>query len=232
MTRLLRTTGIRWLLSALLLAGPASLCSQAQYQYVATMNHTNLAVNRVAYAPGVMWVVGDNSTYDANHQRFFFQGNMTRAIPFNLYTIDAVAVPVHSTPVCPPFNSTAGSIFGLPYDNATDTLYAIYLTPTAGSFCWIDPPSGTVNIISAIPGFTAYVESTFDTQHHRYIVSSGTHLWVIEAATGTVLANPTFSPSGSQINLPLYDNLSGHLYAISNTGGTSPFQFDTVDVSS
>src|SRR6202451_411591 len=145
MTRLLRTTGIRWLLFVLLLAGPASLPSQAQYQYVATMNYTNLSVNRVAYVPGVMWVKGDNSTYDANHQRFFFQGNMTSVLPFNLYTIDVVAGTVLSNPVCPSINSTAGSIFGLHYDNATDTLYAIYLTPTTGSFCWIDPPSGTVN---------------------------------------------------------------------------------------
>lgn len=232
MARLLRATGIRWLPFVLLLAGPASLTSQAQYQYVATMNYTNLSVNRVAYAPGVMWVVGDNSTYDANHQRFFFQGNMTGAIPFNLYTIDVVAGTVVSNPVCPSVNSTGGSIFGLHYDNATDTLYAIYLTPTAGSFCWIDPPTGTVNIISAIPGFTAYVASTFDTQHHRYIVSSGTQLWVIDAGTGAVLANPTISPGGGQIGLPLYDNLTGHLYAIGNTGGTSPFQFDTVGLSS
>jgi gliding motility-associated-like protein len=89
-----------------------------------------------------------------------------------------------------------------------------------------------VNIINAIPAFTSYVASTFDTQHHRYIVTSGTQLWVIDAATGTVLANPTFSPSGGQINLPLYDNLTGHLYAIGNTGGTSPSQFDTVGLSS
>ncbi|HEV3412965.1 MAG TPA: gliding motility-associated C-terminal domain-containing protein [Puia sp.] len=230
MTRLLLATGIRRLLFLLLLAGPASLTSQAQNQYVSTLNYSNLSVNRVAYAPGVMWVVGDNSTYDANHQRFFFQGNATRVIPWNLYTIDVVAGTVLSNPVCPSVNSTAGSILGLHYDNATDTLYALYLTSTAASFCWIDPASGMVNIISAIPGFTGYTESTFDTQHHRYIVTSGTQLWVIDAATGAVLANPAFSP-GAQINLPLYDNLTGHLYAVGTNGPTSPFQFDTVGLS-
>jgi gliding motility-associated-like protein len=177
-----------------------------------------------------MWVKGDNSTYDANHQRFFFQGNMTSVLPFNLYTIDVVAGTVLSNPVCPSINSTAGSIFGLHYDNATDTLYAIYLTTTSASFCWIDPPTGMVNIISAIPGFTGYTESTFDTQHHRYIVTSGAQFWVIDAATGAVLANPIFSPAGADISLPLYDNLTGHLYAIGNTSGTSPFQFDSVGI--
>ncbi len=231
MTRLLLATGIRRLLFVLLLAGPASLTSQAQYQYVATLNYTNLAVNRVAYAPGVMWVVGDNSTYDANHQRFFFQGNMTRTIPFNLYTMDVVAGTVLSNPVCPSVNSTAGSIAGLHYDNATDTLYALYLASAGASFCWIDPATGMVNIISAVPGFTGYIASTFDTQNHRYIFTSGTQLWVIDAATGALLANPTFSPAGGEISLPLYDNLTGHLYALGTTSPASPFQFDTVGLS-
>jgi gliding motility-associated-like protein len=230
MTRLLLAIGTPRFLFALLLVGPVSLPGSAQDQYVATLNYTNLAVNRVAYAPGVMWVVGDNSTYDANHQRFFFQGNTTRAIPFNLYTIDVVAGTVVSNPVCPSVNSTAGSIAGLHYDNATDTLYALYLAPTGASFCWIDPATGMVNSISGIPGFTGYTASTFDTQHHRYIVASGTQLWVIDAATGAVLADPISSPAGGQISLPLYDNLTGHLYAIGNAGGTSPFQFDSVGI--
>ncbi len=231
MTRLLLTTGIRRFLFILLSVGQVGLLSlpgQAQDQYVATLNYTNLSVNRVAYAPGVMWVLGDNSAYDANHQRFFFQGNMTGSIPFNLFTIDMVAGTVLSNPVCPSVNSTAGSILGLHYDNATDTLYALYLTTTAASFCWIDPAIGTVNIISAISGFTAYVASTFDTQHHRYIFTSGTQLWVIDAASGAVLANPTFSPGIAQINLPVYDNLTSQLYAIGSAGPTSPFQFDSV----
>jgi gliding motility-associated-like protein len=234
MPKLQPATGLLRFLLVMLLAGPATLLSfpsQAQYQYVATLNYNNLSVNRVAHAPGVMWVLGDNSTYDANHQRFFFQGNMTSVIPFNLYTIDVVSGTVLSNPICPSVNSTAGSIFGLHYDNATDTLYAIYLTTTAASFCWIDPATGTVNIISAISGLTSYQASTFDTQHHRLIVTSGTQLWVIDAATGIVLANPTLSPGTAQINLPLYDNLTSHLYAIGRTGPTSRFQFDSVGLS-
>ncbi len=236
MGRLLLATGIRRFLFVLLFAGQATLLSfpsRAQYQYVATLNYSNLSVNRVAHAPGVMWVVGDNSTYDANHQRFFFQGNKTGSTPFNLYSMDVVAGTVLSNPVCPSVNITAGaiSICGLHYDNATDTLYAIYLTAIAADFCWIDPPTGMVNIISEIPVLHAYVASTFDTQHHRYILTSGTQLWVIDAATGLVLANPTLSPGIGQINLPLYDNLTGHLYAIGSNGPASPFQFDSVGLS-
>ncbi len=202
---------------------------QAQYQYVATMNYSNLSVNRLVHAPGVMWVVGDNSTYDANHQRFFFQGNATRVAPWNLYTVDVAAGAILYSPVCPSVNSTAGSIYGLHYDNATDTLYALYLTNTSASFCWIDPPTGTVNIINPIPGLTTYSASTFDTQNHRYIITSGSQLWVLNAATGAVLSNPVLSPGAAAgLSLPLYDNGNGHLYAIGNSSPLSPLQFDSV----
>jgi gliding motility-associated-like protein len=201
---------------------------QAQYQYVSTMNYSSLSVNRLVHVPGIMWVVGDNSTYDANHQRFFFQGNATRVAPWNLYTVDVAAGVILYNPVCPSVNSTAGSILGLHYDNATDTLYATYVTSTTLSFCWIDPATGAVNIISPIPGLNGYSASTFDTQHHRYIIVSGSQLWVINAATGAVLSNPVFSPGTAQVSLPLYDNLTGHLYAIGNSTSLSPFQFDSV----
>lgn len=227
----LRLNGTHWISSVLFSTGLALLSTkacQAQYQYVSTLNYTNLSVNRLVQVPGIMWVVGDNSTYDANHQRFFFQGNATRVAPWNLYTVDVAAGVVLYNPVCPSTNSTAGSIFGLQYDNATDTLYAIYLTTTSASFCWIDPATGNVNIINTIPGLNDYIACTFDTQHHRYILVSGTQLWVIDAATGAVLSNPFLSPASGQVNLPLYDNLTGHLYAVGNSAPLSPFQFDSV----
>jgi len=230
MTRLL-PSGTRWISSVLFSMGLVLLAvprCHAQYQYVATMNYSSLSVNRLVHVPGIMWVVGDNSTYDANHQRFFFQGNATRVAPWNLYTVDVAAGVILYSPVCPSTNSTAGNIFGLQYDNATDTLYALYLTTTTGSFCWIDPATGTVNIIRTIPGLNNYIACTFDTQHHRYIVVSNSQLWVLDAATGAVLSNPIFSPATGQVSLPQYDNLTGHLYAICNSAPLSPFQFDSV----
>lgn len=226
-----RLNGTHWISSVLFSTGLALLSAtpcQAQYQYVSTLNYTNLSVNRLVQVPGIMWVVGDNSTYDANHQRFFFQGNATRVAPWNLYTVDVAAGVVLYNPVCPSTNSTAGTIFGLQYDNATDTLYALYLTSTSGAFCWIDPATGAVNSISTIPGLTDYIASTFDRLHHRYIVISSSQLWVIDAATGAVLSNPLFSPATGQVNLPQYDNLTGRLYAICNSAPLSPFQFDSV----
>jgi gliding motility-associated-like protein len=231
MTQLL-LNGTRWISSVLFSMGlfllSASPCQAQYYQYVSTMNYSSLSVNRLVYIPGVMWVVGDNSTYDANHQRFFFQGNATRVAPWNLYSVDVAAGVILYSPVCPSVNSTAGTILGLHYDNATDTLYALYLTSTTASFCWIDPATGTVNTISTVPGLAGYSSSTFDTQNHRYIVVSGSQLWVLNAATGAILSNPVLSPGAAGLSLPLYDNLTGHLYGIGNMTSLSPFQFDSV----
>src|SRR5450756_660878 len=101
--------------------------SFAQYEYLSTFDYQNLTVNRLGNIAGVNRVTG-NSAYDQNHQHFFFQGNATGALPFNLYTVNAVSANVLYSPVCPA--SGLGSVYGLEYDNATDTLYCIYYNST------------------------------------------------------------------------------------------------------
>ena len=110
----------------------------AQYEFFATLNVSDLSINRIASIPQVTWITG-NSTFDENHHRLFFQGNATGAIPFNLYTMDAVSGAVISMPQMPS-NYAGGIVSGLQYDNAKDTLYGIYLDGTgAGFLCWIEP---------------------------------------------------------------------------------------------
>jgi gliding motility-associated-like protein len=225
--------GINRLLShALLTAGLLVLIisrCDGQYENLATMNYSNLSLNRLGNIPGVTWVPADNTTYDANHQRFFFQGNATSVPPYNLYTVNAVSGAVIYNPVCPSPAGTSGFVSGLQYDNATDTLYAIYQSGSSASFCWVAPATGVVTTISTLSGFAGYNFSTFDTRDHWYICVSGEQLWVINAATGAVLSNPAFSPTQG-IAYPLFDNLTGHLYGIGSPSSLSHYQFDSVSL--
>src|SRR5580704_4423936 len=160
---------------------PALACLQAiffpcllnaQYEYLSSMNYNNLALTQVSNIPGVGWVQVDNTTYDANHQRFFFLGGVSTAGPWQLYAINAVSGSTISSPLCPPGGPNAGQVVGLQYDDATDTLYGLYLTAgSATLLVWIDPATGIPHTISNLTNFSGYYESTFDTRDNIYILS-------------------------------------------------------------
>ncbi len=176
------------LLTAWLLVLIISRCD-AQYENLATMNYSNLALNRLGNIPGVTWVPADNTTYDANHQRFFFQGNATSVPPYNLYTVNAVSGAVIYNPICPSPAGTSGRVSGLQYDNATDTLYGIHQSRQqrlvfAGSLR-LPGVATTISNLTRLYGFIISVHSTHGTT--CIFALSGDKLWVIDAATGAVL---------------------------------------------
>src|ERR1700722_10359415 len=93
--------------------------TSAQYEYLATMDYSNLTINRIGNIPGVTWINLVNSAYDQNNQSFFFVGGPYRGAPWNLYTVNAVTGATISNPGC------SSGLEGLQYDNGVDTLYAI-----------------------------------------------------------------------------------------------------------
>lgn len=201
--------------------------SIAQNEYLAILDYTNLGLNRLGNIPGVTWVIGDNSSFDQNHQRFFFQGSATNGPPWTLYTINAVSGAVINNPVCPSGNS-GGQVLGLQYDNASDTLYAIYTSGTGtASFSWIEPSTGNVNIKNNLPGYTGYSESSFDEKDHLYIVHNGNNLLVINASSGIILYNL----ANTSVSDILYDNLTGKLYGINHSAALQYPQFDSITLS-
>src|SRR5580700_6589010 len=133
---------------------------KAQDEWLATLNYSNLSVNRIANIAGVTWVTADNSTYDENNQRFFFQGNANRTPPWYLYTVSAVTGATLYDPLCP--SNMAGQVEGLQYDNGYDTLYALYSGGGGVSLSWIDPSTGAVHIKNTLPGYNGYSWSTYD----------------------------------------------------------------------
>lgn len=185
--------------------------STAQNQYVSTLNYRTMAVSPVAYVPGVNWVLEDNSAYDGNHRHFFFQGSTIQQPPWNLYTIDVTTGAVLSSPMAVS-NNPQGTLFGLQYDNAVDTLYATYFDGAGHIyFSWVEIATGIVHPKQIIPGLTAYEGSTYDANDHWYIVYGGGQLVTLDARSGNAVYDAAFP--GNIINLA-YDNANSMLFGI------------------
>ena len=192
----------------------------AQYEFLATLNYSNLSLNRISNIPGVTWIT-NNSTYDQNNRRFFFQGNATRVVPWNLYTIDAVTGATLFNPVCPSA-SIGGQIFGLQYDNVNNTLYVLHQIAGTTYFSSLDPSTGNIIHFTPIPNYLGYDQSTFDEDDQFYIVNNGNDLIVINVVTGVIVNDLP----NANLNDLVYDNLTRKLYGI-----TSGWQFDSVSLS-
>lgn len=206
------------------------LNASGQYEYISTLDYKSLQLTRINNIPGITRVVADNTAYDENNQRFFFQGNTTGARPFQLFTIAAVTGATIYNPVCPS-NNTQGQIYGIQYDDAVDTLYAIYNDNMGTiSFSWIEPATGVVHPIRPIPSFLYYTESSFDKRNRWYICHQGAELIIIEAASGNILFRNAF-PSGVSVGNMAFDNANSTLYAIGSSSLWAVPQFDSISLS-
>jgi gliding motility-associated-like protein len=186
-----------------------SICVTAngQYEWLATLNYSNVTINRIGNIPGVTWIALVNSAYDQNNQRYFFLGNANRIPPWNLYTINAVTGTTINNPVC------SSGVIGLQYDNGVDTLYAINLGSGMASLAWIDPVTGIAHNKSILPNYFGYNWSTYDSRDHWYITNNNAlGMFVIDAFTGNIIYN-TSSTLG-QVQDIIYDNLNGRLYGV------------------
>ena len=196
-----------------------------QNDYLATIDYNNVSVNRFLKIPGVTYLSG-NSTFDENNQRYFFIGTPDLAGPFSLYTIDATTGLIIYGVLCPSVNA-GGTVYGLQYDNVSNTLYAQYFNGNIGaSFCSIDPKTGAITIISHLPGGLGTGATTFDQKDHLYFVNSGNSMLVIDALTGIIL----HSWGNIHVTNIAFDNLTGTLYGIDIASNLPAPQFDSVSV--
>jgi gliding motility-associated-like protein len=209
----------------LFVAGGAS--ATAQNQYVSVFNYHTLAVSPLANIPGVTWVNEDNTAYDANHQRFFFQGGSNPRPPWNLYVIDATSGAVLDNSSVTSGN-VPGAISGMQYDNSVDTLYAIYFDGSGTPyFSWVDFTTGVVHPKQIIYGLVGYSGSTYDSAAHLYICYDGENLLSIDARTGNVVYSGTFL-TASTFDL-VFDNANSLLYGISESA-SSLATFDSISL--
>lgn len=197
----------------------------AQNEYVSILDYQNLAVNRLVNIPAITYVDGDNSTYDANHQRFFFLAVGPDGSTTELYTID-----VSSGAIL--YHPATGRVAGLQYDNTSDTLYALSFDGAGQAhFSWIEPATGVVHGISDLPSFTGYQESGFDRKDHWYICNGGGVLLIIDASSGKTLYNPSFPP-GTRVTNLVFDNAANKTYAVCGSSSQQSFQIDSITLTS
>ena len=192
----------------------------AQNEWLSTLDYTTMTVKQIVNIPGVTYVKTDNSTFNSNTGLFFFQGNATGQLPYNLITVSTVTGAVMYNPVCP--SNMGGEVAGLQIDKYSDSLFGLWLGGV--SFCWIDPATGAIHLRGTIPNYAGYSWSAFQTYTHRYLVSNGKGMLVIDAWTGTVL----FNLSLPNISNLYYDNVTEKLYGI-NLSGPTP-QFDSITI--
>jgi gliding motility-associated-like protein len=210
------------LFSLLLLAGAVSR-SEAQYDWLATLNYKNFTLNRIGPGsfPNVSGV--SSATYDQNHQRYLFLANVDTIGFVYLYTIDALTGAILSSPLCPATIHQLQLVQGLEYDNATDTLYGISGT----DFCWIEPATGAVHSIGSLPNtpWPLFIASAFDTRDHWYICETSAGLAVFDAASGNIVYNWTIADSVADLK---FDNATGQLYGVDVSASLSSPQFDSI----
>lgn len=203
--------------------------SFAQHEYLSRLDYNRVTLTRIGHIPGVTWVVVDNTTHDENAERFFFLGNATGAKPYRLFTVSSATGDILSSPLCPS-NNLQGQIFGLQYDSKVDTLYALYNDNQGGLFfSWIEPATGVVHPIRAIPSFNAYLQSSFDKNNRWYICHQGKELIVIAAASGEILFRNVFSPAVNVVNM-VFDNTRSRLYAVCYAPSWEAPRFDSISL--
>lgn len=210
--------------------------SAQHHEYLTTLNYQTAAYTRFDSIPGVTYI-GESTAYDQNNKRFFLQGDVDYVAPWKLITLDATNGNVISQPVIASNLNPANTVFGLEYDNTTDTLYGLYRDASnVFNFSWIDPATGNVTIKSSLPSITGYMPwgTTYDSNHHRYMLqgtmTSYTELIVIDAWTGAITSANFLSVSIFAAGLE-YNNADNRLYCIASSNQWQVPQFDSVEVS-
>lgn len=205
------------------------------HEYLATLNYQAAVHTRFDSIPGVTYI-GESTAYDEDNKRFFFMGDADYIAPWKLITLDANNGSVISQPVIASNLNPGNTVFGLEYDNTTDTLYGLYRDGSnVFHFSWIDPATGDVHLKNSLPSITCFSpwSTTYDSNHHRYLfqgcLSSYTELVVIDAWTGVITHANFFSVSIFAAAME-YNNTDNRLYCVASSNQWQFPQFDSVEV--
>ncbi len=188
---------------------------KGQTEFLTTVDPTTGNFSIIDSLPGVNFIYGDVTAYDRNNKRYIFKG-----IDFGgnsrLYCIDATSGAILSQPL---FNLNVGEF---QYDNASNTLFGLYIDNGLMFLISIDISTATTSIIAGLPvlGMSSGTTS-FDEVNGNFILQSSASFYSINVNTGNIVVNsaPT---SFSELQ---FDNVSGKLYGL-HLGSTT----DVVDI--
>src|SRR6185437_2662447 len=128
------------------------LNASAQNEYFATAHNTTGGVSNIIELSDVWAPLLASNTFDQINERYFFIG-IGPSSYYHLYTIDATNGNILYDEPLTTLNS-GDALTNLQYDKATGDIYAIHWQVNLSEevFASIDPTSGTITDIKALPG--------------------------------------------------------------------------------
>jgi hypothetical protein len=180
-----------------------------------SINPANLSYTVIR--PINLTFIGSDYTFDDNNHRYIIAAGDSVGTQ-RLFSFDALTGNIISNPPISGVNgiqydNTSGNIYGLHWDNPSQTEYFVSVNSTSGSLTTINSISSVSSIVMGYP--------TFDEINKRYTFygmdnSNNRYLFTLDATNGNVVTNPLFPVLPSPYNLieTRYDNSPGNLYAL------------------
>jgi len=185
--------------------------AESQQQFVHINSETGTITLSVSQ-PEITGTFQGNMASDAASGRYFVLA------PEGLFTFDARSGDMLSHVVL------TGNVGGIEYDAVSAKIVALRYREDGIDFVRIDPISGGVTTVAAIPGAFGAEQggSSFDAGSGRYFfygfdLSFGSRLYSINAATGSVIESPT--PNEPWISQLRFDPETGDLLGLSYRSG-------------
>ena len=198
-----------------------TLSSNAQTEYLVTVEPSNAAITKIDSIPGVTWLRPYNiPTYCENKRQYtFIGGDDPGGNPFYLFTIDATSGSTISNPLFANHNS----FLNLQYSGTGTILYGTIWNSPIASLVSVNPTTATYSIIRNIPNLSSVSKLIVDELHNRFIILGPDNignltLMTMDISNGNVISQvPT-----PKINNLVYNKLTDKFYAISNRNGIPP----------
>jgi hypothetical protein len=198
-------------------------------EYFVSVNQVSGTYTIIDSLPGVKWVMSNPNytVFDKIHHHYIFRGADVNMNSY-LYTVDALTGAILSNPSFPVLANQFDNIEELQFDNSTNTLYGLHFDSSDGKeyLATINPNTGLFTKIDSLPGVvivrTNKHYTTFNEINHRFIFKGVdnnqiSHIYSIDANTGSIISSPTFpvslNPDNNIIEFQ-YDNFCGILYAL------------------
>ncbi|MBI5856188.1 MAG: T9SS type A sorting domain-containing protein [Sphingobacteriales bacterium] len=195
--------------------------SNAQTEYIVTVNPINGAITKVDSIPGVTWLRGYYmpAYSEYNHQYTFAGGDDRNGNPFYLFTVDAIS----GQTLFNPLFQDHTNFYHMCYANQSNTLYGIIQPPgSASSLVSLNKTNCSYVVIRSFPELQALVKLIMDDANNRYFIlgqmNNFVYLLTYDLTTGNLLSQ---IPVNS-IRFPTYNRLSEKFYGILIKNPTPP----------
>ena len=176
----------------------------SQTEYLVRVNPYTGQHSFVDSIPGVVYIASGKNTLDEVNGRYIFTG-LDSNYNASLYSVDLNSGATISSPSFPVglsqfdnigsliFNNSDSTLYGLMYENASQTEYLVSIDPASGVHTIIDSISGVLYVTTG----TEVIDEVNNTYSFRGTDASrsASNFYTVDLTTGALLSNPTFPNS-------------------------------------